>query len=389
MKIGEYTSIPRYYAAGIYRELHNKDIFLWAQAIAFKVLVTFVPLVLLGTGLVAQTIRPDQPALLINVLIENFFPVYKGEELVQFLAQLQRASGTITLIGVIGLSITGLTLFGTVRAVLANIFREEWHEHRSVWRAYAFDFRMGVQVGAFFILTIAVTLIIQSLDASVISMLQDMGYSTVGVEKGLQNLVQWVGWLVPLVLSMVMFFQLIYFTPIPHPPARSAWVGAFVAAVLWEVAKVAFTVYATRLGAFQKTWFSALGSTFILILALVLWAYYSGLVLNIGAIATLLHERKHRYRQSMLEAQTGGDAAAAESKTPPGVGDAKAPPVIGKTEPGARPGNLHEEAGPTDSRSVRSDAGSEPPDRSRNGRHGKIKTEDANGPSAQSSGDRS
>ena len=92
-----------------------------------------------------------------------------------------------------------------------------------------------------------------------------------------------------------MFFMLIYFTPIPNPPPRSGWTGAFVAAMLWEFAKVPFTMYVTRLGSFQDTWLSAFGSTFILILAFILWAYYSGLVLNIGAITTLLHERKHRY----------------------------------------------------------------------------------------------
>ncbi len=326
MHIGEYTSIRRYYAAGIYRELHNKEIFLWAQAIAFKVLITFVPLVLLGTGLIAQTIKQGQESVLIEILIRNFFPVYQGEELVQFLEQLQQASGTITLIGAIGLSLSGLTLFGTIRAVLANIFREEWHEHRNIWRGYIFDFRMAIQVGAFFILSVALTLYVQSLDASVISMLREMGYDAAWVQEGLHGAVSWLGWLLPLVLSMIMFFQLIYFTPIPRPPARSAWTGAVVAAVLWEIAKVGFTIYATSLGGFQKTWFSALGSTFILILVLVFWAYYSGIVMNIGAITTLLHERKHRYdlagdeRSGNSRSRTAGSGDDDESGTPEDAG---------------------------------------------------------------------
>lgn len=295
MHIADYTSIPRYYISGIFRELHNKDIFLWAQAIAFKVLVTFVPLVVFGTGLLAQTIQPEQPSILIELLIRYFFPEYQRGELVHFLEQLQQASGTITLIGIGSLAVTAKTLFSTVRAVLANIFREEWHERRSVWRAYVFDFRMAIQVGAFFVLSISITLFVQSLNESVFTMLQDLGYNYEWLEQGLHWAFQWLGWLLPLMLSTVMFFLLIYFTPIPKPPARSGWTGAFVAALLWEVAKVPFTMYVTRLGSFQDTWLSAFGSTFVLILALVLWAYYSGLVLNIGAITTLLHERKHRY----------------------------------------------------------------------------------------------
>ncbi|MCH8246623.1 MAG: YihY/virulence factor BrkB family protein [Bacteroidetes bacterium] len=273
----------------------QKNIFLWAQAIAFKVLVTFIPLIVLGTGLVAQTIQPEHPSALIGLIIQTFFPEYQRGELVQFLEQLQQASGTITLIGIVSLTVTAKTLFATLRAVLSNIFREEWHDHRTPLRAYIFDLRMAFQVGAFFVLSIAITLFVQSLNASAIEMLSEMGYENTWFSDGLHGVFRWFAWLFPLFLNAVMFFQLIYFTPIPKPPARSAWVGAIVAACLWELAKVPFTMYVARLATFQDTWIAAFGSTFVLILALVLWAYYSGIVLNVGSIATLLHERKHRY----------------------------------------------------------------------------------------------
>ncbi|TDI69871.1 MAG: YihY/virulence factor BrkB family protein [Bacteroidetes bacterium] len=295
MPLGNYASTLKYYASGIYRELHNKDVFLWAQAIAFKILVTFIPLVVVGTGLIAQTIQPERPSALIDLIIKTFLPDYQSGELVEFLQQLQQASGTITLIGVISLTVTAKTLFATLRAVLANIFREEWHVHRSPIRAYIFDFRMAFQVGAFFVLSIVITLFVQGLNTSAIEMLSELGYEDTWFSDGLHGAFRWFAWLLPLLLSAVMFFQLIYFTPIPKPPTRSAWTGAIVAACLWEIAKVPFTMYVTRLASFQDTWMAAFGSTFVLILALVLWAYYSGLVLNVGSIATLLHERKHRY----------------------------------------------------------------------------------------------
>ncbi|GMQ81162.1 MAG: YihY/virulence factor BrkB family protein [Rhodothermia bacterium] len=303
MPLGNYASIPRYYAGGIYRELHNKDVFLWAQAIAFKILVTFIPLIVVGAGLVAQTIQPERPSALIGLIIQPFFPEYQRGELVQFLQQLQQASGTITLIGVVSLTVTAKTLFATLRAVLSNIFREEWHDHRTPLRAYIFDFRMAFQVGAFFVLSIVITLFIQSLNTSAIEMMSELGYENAWLSDGLHWAFRWLAWLLPLVLNAVMFFQLIYFTPIPKPPARSAWTGAIVAAILWEIAKVPFTMYVTRLATFQDTWMAAFGSTFVLILALVLWAYYSGIVLNVGSIATLLHERKHRFDTESAPAQ--------------------------------------------------------------------------------------
>ncbi len=46
-----------YYAGGLYREINRKDVFLWAQAIAFKVLITIVPVVILATGIFGQMLK--------------------------------------------------------------------------------------------------------------------------------------------------------------------------------------------------------------------------------------------------------------------------------------------------------------------------------------------
>jgi membrane protein len=296
------ASTLRYYLSGIYRELHNKDIFLWAQAIAFKVLVTFVPLVVLGTGLAGKILQRERPFRYVEALIRDFFPAFQSDQLVRFLSQLQLSAGTLTLIGSIGLILTAVTLFATLRSVLANIFREEWHEHRSLWRAYAFDIRMALQVGLLFVLSITITIMMRTLNASGIEFLQSSGFSPSWLRAGWQDGFRLIGLTLPFLLSIAMFFLLFFFTPKPHPPKRSALTGAFVAALLWELAKIAFTLYATRAGGFQRSWMSALGDTFVLSLAFVFWAYYSGIVLNIGAISTLLHERKHRNGLPTVEA---------------------------------------------------------------------------------------
>ena len=53
-------------------------------------------------------------------------------------------------------------------------------------------------------------------------------------------------------------------------------------------------MYATSFGSFEQTGLAALGDSFVMVIVIVLWAYFSGLVLTMGAITTLLHERKHR-----------------------------------------------------------------------------------------------
>ena len=109
------------------------------------------------------------------------------------------------------------------------------------------------------------------------------------------TVVQTLLFLLPIAISAVMFFQLYWFIPKPRPPKRAALAGALTAAVLWEAAKIGVTAYATQFG-IVGGWQSALGDTFLLILLVVLWAYYSGLVLCLGALIALLYERSSRDR---------------------------------------------------------------------------------------------
>ncbi|GIV62614.1 MAG: hypothetical protein KatS3mg044_1480 [Rhodothermaceae bacterium] len=287
------------YLVDLYHLLDDKDVFLWAQAIAFKVLVTLVPVVLLGTGILAMMLRQDAPLEAafeaLSRFIRDFLPPSQSEQVITFLQQFQAAGGTLTFIGVITLFLSAMTLFSTIRTVLSNVFQEEWHDHRSILQGYLFDMRMVVQVGVFFILSMAVSFGLQALNAAGVDFLQRIGLDYVWLRAGWRRLFNLIGIVLPFLLSVSMFFQLIYFTPRPRPPARSAWIGALVGAGLWEIVKVAFAIYVTKVGRIGGVGIAA--GTFGLIIVLVFWAYYSGLVFIIGALVTLLHERRYRNRQ--------------------------------------------------------------------------------------------
>lgn len=289
-----------YYARGLYREFVDKSVFLWAQAIAFKVLIAFVPLVILATGITGNVMRRERPFRYVESLVRDFLPSYQSEQLMGFVGQLQEASATLTLIGILGLAFTAVTLFTTLRLILSKIFTDEWHRQRSILGGYAFDFRMAVQVGILFTISILITLVFQGLDSSYGTIQRMLGAETIWLEQGWHRVFEWTSVLLPFMLSMTMFFMLFYFVPIPRPPKRSVAIGAMVTAVLWEAAKYGFTVYATRVGYFDKTWLTALGETFTIVIFIVFWAYYSGTVLIIGALVTLLHERRHRIRLQAL-----------------------------------------------------------------------------------------
>lgn len=285
---------PRYYARGLAHEVYHRDVFVWAQAIGFKVLITIVPLILLATGLAGNILRQPEPYERVAGLIRDLLPAYQSDQIISFLGQLQSASATLTWIAVAGLTVTSVTLFTTLRTVLANVFKDEWHTHRSFLLGYAFDFRMALQVGLLFVASTLITLARETLNENSIGKLQEFGLDYVWLQEGWQGALDTFGVILPLFLSTAMFFQLLWFTPLPRPPWRSALFGAIFTGVIWEIGKIVFTAYAAGFASFEQSGLAELGDTFVLIIVIVIWAYFSGLILTMGAIISLLHERKHR-----------------------------------------------------------------------------------------------
>jgi membrane protein len=104
--------------------------------------------------------------------------------------------------------------------------------------------------------------------------------------------------------------------------------------VVWEFAKSGFAIYAANIGRFDRYSGAgaadgssvSLGDTFGLIIAFVFWVYFSGLLLMLGAIVVLLHEKGHRSRRAaaiaeasaedLSEISHGGDALPEQALSP-------------------------------------------------------------------------
>ncbi len=297
--------VAHYYLSGLYNQVMSKLVFIWAQAIAFKVLIAVVPVIILLTGILGQVLRRSEPFMAVRTAIVNFLPPYQSEQLVTFLHNLQDSSGALTIVGAIGLFLAALSLFTTLRVVIASVFQEDWHQRRSILGGYAFDARMVVQVGVLFLLTLSLSTFTR-IDPT---LLQQVGLDYEWIRAGWRSGIRLFSILVPFLLTVTMFFQLFYFIPKPHPPKRCALLGTFVTAVLWELAKNAFTLYAsyvsqfTGYGSAAEGSLAGLGNAFGLLIAFVLWAYFSGVVLIVGAIIALMSEKRLRHRQRLSQAE--------------------------------------------------------------------------------------
>lgn len=325
--------VLRYYAKGIFAHLRQKEVFLWAQAISFKVLITLVPVVILLTGIAGYLLRGDAFERISRVIAEYLPSAEMSSQLIQFLATLQRAGTFFTTLGIVALLFSAITLFTTLRTVIASIFQEEWHHRRTILGGYLFDMRMVAQVGLLFLLTFGATIITQWLDQGGLAFARSIGLDYVWLTIGWKRSFRFLTLVIPYLLSTAMFFQLFYFVPKPSPPKRSAILGAVITGLLWEVAKRGFAFYATYASRFDRysvstqegdPYMGALGDAFGLIIAFVFWAYYSGLVLILGGIITLLHETRHR-AQRMKHEEAVPEGAASETVTPEAA-PPKAPP---------------------------------------------------------------
>ncbi len=296
---------PQYYGGGLFKVFATAPVFIWAQAIAFKTLVTLLPLLLLAAGIFGLVLRQEDPFTTVSEFLRAFLPRGQSDGVVDLVLQLQAASGTITVFAAVFFLATVITMFSTLRFVVGAAMGESRHQMRSILGGYLFDLRLAAQVGTLFLLSFAITAGARVLSARSDSVAAQAGLDAGAVSAFTGGLLQLVTLLIPYALTVGMLAQLYYLVPRPRVPLRSSFWGAAVAAVLFEVAKNGFAYYATYVADFdryadQGEGLGGLGGVFGVILAFVFWVYLSGLILVAGAVVTSLHEKRNRPRRSRL-----------------------------------------------------------------------------------------
>ena len=336
-------SLPQYYGGGLFKVFSTDPVFLWAQAIAFKTLVTLLPLILLAAGIFGLVIRGEDSFTTVAGFLRGFLPPSQADGLIELVFALQSASGGLTVLGVVAFLFTVVTLFATLRYVIGAAMGESRHQMRSIVGGYLFDLRMMAQVGSLFLLSFVITGGARFLSARSGAMAAEVGLDAGAVSAATGGLVQVVAVLVPYVLTVGMLAQLYYFVPRPRPPVRAALWGAAAAALLFELAKNGFALYATHVADFDQYADQAegalggLGGVFGLLLAFVFWVYFSGLIMIAGAAVTMLHEKKTRPRLSRLRSRWSRHAGAVRrlrNRITADAGDATdAPAAAGAASP--------------------------------------------------------
>lgn len=116
--------------------------------------------------------------------------------------------------------------------------------------------------------------------------------------------------LLPMVILAVLFATLYRVLPCYAVPWRAALLGAGVASVFWELTLLGFGAYLGHYHSYNRL-YGPLGGLVIL----VVWAYYSMMILLIGAeIAADFATRRYGIRAAEARAHSGADLTAATGK---------------------------------------------------------------------------
>jgi membrane protein len=284
---------------GVVSRFWNEDVLLWCGAIAFKAIVTILPLTLLLFGIFGLFLREGRIIEGLSRVVDAALPAGQAGRIIEVMESFAQVSDTVTLVGSLALLVAAISFFTTLRVVLENVFHKT-HVKRSTIAGYVSDLQMAVVCGALFLGTLTVT-----------------NFRRIGFSIDLERVPPWLheiwlhvqGWTglaLPLLLSSALFLLLYRFVPRPSPKLGSCLAGAAFAGISWELAKHGFTLFATHSTMFtrlrdvgEQADLNALGELFVLAVLLVFWVYYSALILIVGGMITALRDERLRSRDKV------------------------------------------------------------------------------------------
>jgi membrane protein len=253
-----------------------------AASIAFFVLFSAVPsaaILVLSVGWTIHDPR-DQAHLLGHIL--ELLPVGSPQNrvfLLNSVAAIKRASGGISLMGVLGLAWSALGMFSATRWGLNRAWGVTGR--RGFVRVRIRDFVTGLGIWALLVVSAAST-------AGLHILLGEREIPAGGLPSGPDLVWATIQWTMPALLSFCGFFFVYWFVPNVTHRMRDVLPAALVATGLFEVSKYLFGIYVSLIAS-RSSLFGALGG----ILGFMLWVYVCSAILLVGAeFASVYRQRR-------------------------------------------------------------------------------------------------
>jgi membrane protein len=229
-----------------------------AAALAYYGILSLFPMLLFLVFLGSQFLDSADSRLALNEGLEELIPA-ASDIVRQAVDHSVAARGSIGLIAGIGLLWSASTLFNALTVSL-NV----------IWDASPRPFWKRRAIAAVSVLTIGL-LFIASITFSALA--------AIPLSDQLTGLLGWVNFGVGLIASVLLFWLVYQGIPNKTVNPRGTLAGATLAAILWQFAKSAFALYISS----GLTNYGAIYGSLASVIALILWAYISALILFLGA----------------------------------------------------------------------------------------------------------
>ena len=250
-----------------------------AAAVAFYSILSLAPLLILSISIAGMMFGEDAARGELDTQMRGLVGDSGADVMKETLANAQKPSHGIiaTVIGSVMLLLGAAGVFGELRDALNVIWEVRPKKGGGIWqfvRSKFLSFGMVLTIG-FLLLT---SLVLSTA-------LSYVGTYMTGLAPGVPVLMLIVAFLISLILITGLFAMLFRYLPDARIPWKHVWFGAVVTAVLFTLGKFGIGLYIAH--ASVGSTFGAAGS----LVVLVVWVYYSALIVFFGAELTQAHAR--------------------------------------------------------------------------------------------------
>ena len=259
-----------------------------AAAISYYVLFSILPLAILIVSVFGIFLNSgDLRNAIVDRLLEAL-PLTQTEgrtSVNNALDNVNRVSGTVAALGLIGTLWTASSVFASIRKSLNTVWKVQ--EHRPFAQAKLVDI---MQVGV-----LGVMLLASMLLTGVLRAIRALSTEHVGPLAGSNPFWQVPPILLPAALSLATFLLLYRIVPAARPRWRDVVPGALFATLLFEALKNSFAFYISNFNNFDVVYGSLAGA--------LLFLFYTFLSSNILLIGAELSRTFQRYHAGELDAE--------------------------------------------------------------------------------------
>jgi membrane protein len=247
------------------RKFNDDEGFFLSSGIAFNILISLIPFIMLLLALVGTYLYSDQEVF-------NHIRAYSRDvapsldpKVMKILMDVIQNRQIVGILGFIALLWISTWVFSSLRVAFTNVFRTE--KSRGMLRGMVVDLLMIFLVG--------ILLVVSMILSPVITFLQSY-QGQIPVAMG--PTIQWtLKYLLPFFLTYCMSFLIYKIVPYKRVHIKTALQAALFTSLLWELAKHLFAWYVLHLGSYSIVYGSL--SAFA---AFILWIYYSSIILVVG-----------------------------------------------------------------------------------------------------------